>query len=77
MFVTATGDYTMADNVRKHAQETVDKEKGESVDNASDAITDQTKRAQGTLDHDQDDARTGNADGKSEADEATDKITGN
>ncbi len=67
----------MADKVRKPVEDTADKAKGESIDNASDAITDQTKRAQGTLDHDQDDARTGNADGKSEADEATDKITGN
>ncbi len=67
----------MPDNVKEQAQETVDREKGESIDNASDAITDQTKRAQGTIDQDQDDARQGAADSQSKVDERTDEIAGN
>jgi len=70
----ATGGYMMADNVKEQAQETVDKEKGESIDNASDALDDQTKKAQGTIGQGKGDAKPGVADGKSKVEEATDKI---
>jgi len=75
--VAATGGYTMADNVKEQAQETVDKEKGESIDNASDALDDQTKKAQGTIDQGKGDAKQGAAEGKSKVEEASDKITDN
>ncbi len=66
----------MADKVRKPVEDTADKAKGESIDNASDAITDQTKRAQGTIDQDEDNGRNAAA-AKRKVDERTDEIAGN
>ncbi len=51
-----------------------DKAKAPAKELPGDALDDQTKKAQGTIDQGNGDAKQGVADGKSKVEEATDKI---
>ncbi len=64
----------MADRFKDKAEGDVDKAKDHGRESGGDPLDDQTKRAQGTIDQDEGDARQDEAGGKSNVEDAFDKI---